>query len=152
MVKFGSGERHWPASQSAGRLHSECLLVCVSLCVCACAHSPVVAHCLFSHVMRHVGACLQSLYLLSSLRKSLARCTYLPRQSPLSNGSPRAEGSAGTHWEHFASFGRYCPQEMNLWTQSQMMLKQFVVKSLSLTQTRLQLRRCYSSTICCCAP
>lgn len=120
------------------QLHNLRAVFTVSVFACACARLPVVAHCLFSHVTRHVGACVQSLYLLSSLRKSLARCMYLPRQSPLSNGSPRAEGSACTHWEHSASVGRYCPQEMNLWTQSQMLPKQFVWESLPRTQTHLQ--------------
>lgn len=81
--------------------------VSVSACGNVClpvrvpARLPVVVCCLFSYVTRHVGACLRSLCLLSSLRKSLARSVCLPRQSPLANGSPRAEGSACTHWEHF---------------------------------------------------
>lgn len=45
--------------------------VCVfaSMCVCVCARSPVVVQCLSSRVMRPVGACLQSLYLLSSQKE-----------------------------------------------------------------------------------
>lgn len=119
--------------------------VCPDVCLCLVCSLALVARCLFSHVMRHVGACLQSLYLLSSLRKSPARCMCLQSQSPLSNGSLREEGSACTHWEYFASFGSYCPQEMNLWTQSQRLLNRFVVKSLPLTQTHLQLRSCVGS-------
>lgn len=76
----------------------------VWLSVRVCTRLPVVVRYLFSYVTRHVGACLQSLCLLSSLRESLARSMYLPRQSPLSNGSPRAGGSAGPHWEHFCYF------------------------------------------------
>lgn len=115
--------------------------VCPTVCLC----SPVIAYCLFSHVMRHVGACLQSLYLLSCLRKSPARCMYLPKQSPLSNGSPKGGRVSVLPLKVLASFGRYCPQEMNLRTQSQMLQNQFVLKSLPLTQTHLQLRRCIGS-------
>lgn len=90
MVEFRSGEGHRPASQPEGGFHGACLSAswCLSL---SCVRPPLVTRYLFSHVMRHVGACLQSLYLLSLL-KTRTRCIYLLRQSPLSNGSLREEG------------------------------------------------------------
>lgn len=114
--------------------------VFVPLFVCVCLPWAVAVHCLFSHVMKHVGACLRSLYLLSSLRMSLAHCMYLPRQSPPSNGSLReGRGQRAPAGEHFARFQRYCPQEMSLWMQSQMSPKQFVVK----THSHLHPRKCH---------
>lgn len=95
MVEFRSGEGHRPASQPEGGFHGACLSAswCLSL---SWVRPPLVTRYLFSHVMRHVGACLQSLYLLSLL-KTRTRCIYLLRQSPLSNGSLREEGQHPPH-------------------------------------------------------